>query len=78
MIHIYSLTVFPETKEGKDCLREIVRNLEKELKLSFLNYLQSGTSIFSTSYIDEEVEFPCMVDNTPYCLRVLKTGDINL
>lgn len=78
LIHIYSLTVFPETKEGKECLREIVKKLDNELKLSFLNYLQSGTFIFSTSFIDEEVEFPCMVGNTHYCLRVLKTGDINL
>jgi hypothetical protein len=61
MIHIYSLNVYPDTRESKECLKEIVGKLDKELKLTFLNYLHSGNNLFSPSYLDEEIEFPCQL-----------------
>lgn len=59
-------------------MREIVTKLEKELRVSFLYYIFSGSNIFSPSCIDDELQFPCMLATNKYFLIIRKVGNFNL
>jgi hypothetical protein len=79
LIHTYALDVYSENAtDGKERMREIVQKLEKELRVSFLYYIYSGSNIFSPSCIDDELQFPCMLTTNKYFLIIRKVSSFNL
>jgi hypothetical protein len=55
-INVYSLSVYPDTKEAKDKIKEIVSKLDKELKLTFNNYIYWG-NLYSPVCHYEDITF---------------------
>ena len=79
LIHTYSLDVFSENaQDGKERIREIVQKLEKELRVSFLYYIYSGSNIFSPSCIDDDLQFPCMLATNKYYLNIRRVSSFGL
>lgn len=78
MIYTYALEVFSEQKDSKEKMREVVQKLDKELKVCFLYFIHAGNNIFSSSCIEDELEFPCMLATNKYFLKIKKVGSFNL
>jgi hypothetical protein len=55
-INVYSLNILPDTKEAKEKIKEIVPKMDKELKLTFGNYIYWG-NLYSPVCHYEDITF---------------------
>lgn len=78
LIHNYAITLLPDTREGTTRLRDMIGRLDKELKLTFMNYLASGNNIFSPTFIEDEIEYHSNVGTTQYILKVKHVSSFSM
>ena len=74
----FSIKITPELPEDSyQLFRKILRNISKELKLHFKNYLISGKSLFSSFNSDNSlISFKTNVDEIDYLIEISITKNI--
>ena len=54
VIHTYTISVLPDCKESREKMKDLLQRIDKELRLTFLNFIFSGQNLYSTLCLDSE------------------------